>query len=73
MLPVNLDQYSRSRLAHYTGYKPRQGGLSVVQPAQGPTDQTTQGFVDTQVTEGGTAFAAAVVHWGDGAEGCFCC
>lgn len=51
MLPATLDQYSRSRLAHYTGYKPQftAAGASTVQPAHGPTNETTQGFVNLQV------------------------
>lgn len=50
MLPATLDQYSRSRLTHYTGYKPRAGsGATAVQPAHGPTAETTQGFVNLQV------------------------
>jgi hypothetical protein len=53
MLPATLDQYSRSRLAHYTGYKPHGGvGATAVQPAHGPTAETTQGFANLQVMNG---------------------
>lgn len=54
MLPATLDQYSRSRLAHYTGYKPHAGaGATAVQPAHGPTAETTQGFANLQVLKYG--------------------
>jgi hypothetical protein len=54
MLPATLDQYSRSRLAHYTGYKPHGGaGATAVQPAHGPTAETTQGFANLQVLKNG--------------------
>ena len=63
MLPSALDQFSRTRLPHYTGYKPRGGqGATVVQPAQGPTIETTQGFVNNEV-----GFAGPLTHvvgWG---------
>ena len=38
-----MDQYSRQRVPHYTGHRARAlGNLSVTEPAQGPTVQTTQ-------------------------------
>eukprot|EP00879_Flechtneria_rotunda_P019121 GHRR01020076.1.p1 GENE.GHRR01020076.1~~GHRR01020076.1.p1 ORF type:complete len:210 (+),score=81.56 GHRR01020076.1:89-718(+) len=54
MLPSTLDQYSRGRLAHYTGYKPHGGlGATAVQPAHGPTQETTQGLANLQVLKCG--------------------
>jgi len=54
MLLSGLDQYGRGRLPHYTGYKPKGGGgVSSEQPAQGPTDATTQGFLNLQLLSRG--------------------
>lgn len=53
MLPANLDQYSRSCLQGYTGYRPQGGtAASAVIPAKGPTAETTTGMVNQQVREG---------------------
>lgn len=50
MLPATLDQYSRTALAGYTGFKPQSGpAAGAVLPAQGPTAETTQGFANQQV------------------------
>lgn len=50
MLLFNLDQYSRTRMPNYTGYKPKEArNISVVQPAQGPTTATTSGWEAAQV------------------------
>ncbi len=50
MLPATLDQYSRSCLQGYTGYRPKGGAAaSAVIPAQGPTAETTTGMVNQQV------------------------
>ena len=39
----DMDQYSRQRVPLYTGHRARAlGNLSVVEPAHGPTLQTTQ-------------------------------
>jgi hypothetical protein len=60
MLPANLDQYSRSCLQGYTGYRPQGGtAASAVIPAKGPTAETTTGMVNQQVREGG---------WGEGVD-----
>lgn len=43
-LLFTLDQYSRSRVPGYTGFKPQDArNVSVTQPAQGPTSATTSG------------------------------
>lgn len=50
MLLNTLDQYSRTRVPGYTGYKPRAGpGATALQPAHGATKETTQGFINAEV------------------------
>jgi hypothetical protein len=46
-----LDQYSRARLPGYTGVKPQDPkNITVQQPSQGPTQQTTQGRANFETT-----------------------
>lgn len=50
MLPATLQQFARGCCSGYTGYKPKEGSAAVaVLPAQGPTAETTSGFVNLQV------------------------
>lgn len=59
MLPTTLDQYSRSALAGYTGFKPQSGAAAgPVLPAKGPTAETTTGFANEQV-----GFGCMVGYW----------
>lgn len=54
MLLYHLDQYSRSRVPHYTGYKPQDPrNITLEQPSQGPTLLTTQGLANHFATRGG--------------------
>ncbi|DBA75087.1 hypothetical protein WJX77_007300 [Trebouxia sp. C0004] len=47
-----LDQYSRQRVPQNTGHRPTAlSNLSVVEPAHGPTLQTTQGYANFQATQ----------------------
>jgi hypothetical protein len=49
-----LDQFSRSRLPHYTGFKPKApGNITLIQPSQGPTIATTYGAAAHQATKNG--------------------
>ncbi|KAK9814842.1 hypothetical protein WJX72_012462 [[Myrmecia] bisecta] len=50
-LLFSLDQYSRQRVPHYTGYKPQSTeNVTIEQPANGPTMATTQGFTNAMAT-----------------------
>ncbi|GBF97074.1 hypothetical protein Rsub_09547 [Raphidocelis subcapitata] len=54
LLLLALDQFDRGRLPGYTGYKPRGGpGATAEQPAGGPTSETTQGFLNSQLLRRG--------------------
>ena len=54
MLLFSLDQYSRSRVPHYTGYKPQAPrNITVEQPSQGATRATTQGHANFTATKYG--------------------
>ena len=54
MLLYSLDQFSRTRLPHYTGYKPKApANITMTQPAQGPTTATTYGAGAYQSTKFG--------------------
>ncbi len=49
-----LDQFSRSRLPGYTGFKPKApNNITLVQPAQGPPTVTTYGAANFQSTKNG--------------------
>jgi hypothetical protein len=54
MLLFSLDQYSRTRLPGYTGFKPQDPkNALVVQPSQGPTRLTTKGATEWQAIRDG--------------------
>ena len=54
MMLYSLDQFSRSRVPLYTGYKPQApGNITLIQPAQGPTKATTYGAASYQATKNG--------------------
>lgn len=54
MTLYNLDQFKRSRLPHYTGFKPQAApNITMDQPSQGPTDATTSGSANHIATRGG--------------------
>lgn len=51
MLLYHNDQYSRSRLPGYTGFKPQENkNISVCQPSHGPPRNTSQGDANHSAT-----------------------
>jgi hypothetical protein len=54
MALYGLDQFSRTRLPHYTGYKPQAPrNITMTQPAQGATTATTYGLANHSATKFG--------------------
>mmetsp|Transcript_27730 Transcript_27730/g.75015 ORF Transcript_27730/g.75015 Transcript_27730/m.75015 type:complete len:447 (-) Transcript_27730:84-1424(-) len=54
MLLFHLDQYNRSRIPHYTGYRPQAPrNITLEQPSQGPTKATTMGAANAQASKYG--------------------
>ena len=65
-----LDQFSRSRVPHYTGYKPQApGNITLIQPAQGPTKATTYGAGNHQATRNGVP-PVDNTHYNNSHDGC---
>lgn len=59
MLLFSLDQFARSRLPGYTGYKPQAArNVTTVQLSQGPVKNTTQGAANLQGTKYAGMFGA---------------
>ncbi len=54
MALYHLDQYSRTRVPHYTGYKPQAArNITLEQPSRGPSTETTSGHGAFTATRGG--------------------
>jgi hypothetical protein len=65
-----LDQFSRSRVPKYTGYKPQApANIAIIQPAQGPTKATTYGAGNHQATRSGVP-PVDKTHYNNSHEGC---